>query len=54
MDITIRIHDSWSTAVPHALGRVLAGLAALERARQPGDDADDLTTVLNANPTTKN
>jgi hypothetical protein len=46
MTITLNIHESWSTAVPHALGRVLAALAALERPRAPGDDADDLTTLL--------
>ena len=46
MDITIRIHNSWSTAVPHALARVLAGLAALEQPRQPGDDAEDLALLL--------
>jgi hypothetical protein len=45
MTITVHIHDSWS-AVPHGLARVLAGLAALERPRAPGDDADDLATLL--------
>jgi hypothetical protein len=46
MDITIRIHDSWAAAVPISLGRVLAGLALLERPRPAGGDADDLGTLL--------
>jgi hypothetical protein len=46
MTITLHIHESWSAAVPHALGRILAGLAALERPRAPGDDLDDLSELL--------
>jgi hypothetical protein len=46
MTITLNIHESWSTAVPVALSRVLAGLAALERPRAPGDDLDDLSELL--------
>jgi hypothetical protein len=46
LDIVIRIHESWSTAVPHALSRILAGLAALERERAPGEDLDDLSQLL--------
>ena len=45
MNITIHIHDSWA-AIPVALSRLLAGLAALERPRQPGDDGDDLAELL--------
>jgi hypothetical protein len=46
LTITLVIHESWSTAVPHALARILAGLAALEQPRALGDDADDLSTLL--------
>ena len=45
MTITLNIHDSWA-AIPVALSRILAGLAALERPRQPGDDGDDLAELL--------
>jgi hypothetical protein len=43
--ITLNIHDSWA-AVPVALSRLLVALKALERPRQPGDDGDDLTMLL--------
>jgi hypothetical protein len=43
--ITIDLDPSWA-AVPHAVPRLLAAAAALERPRAPGDDADDLTTLL--------
>jgi hypothetical protein len=45
MTITVHIHDSWA-AVPVALSRLLVALRALERPRQPGDDAEDLTLLL--------
>jgi len=45
MNVAIHIHDSWA-AIPVALSRILAGLAALERPRQPGDDGDDLAELL--------
>jgi hypothetical protein len=46
MTITVHIDPSWVAAVPHSLARVLTGLAMLERPRAPGDDADDLATLL--------
>jgi hypothetical protein len=46
VNITVHIHDSWVAAVPHGLARVLTGLAALERPREPGEDLDDLTELL--------
>jgi hypothetical protein len=53
MVLTIHIHDSWG-AHPGPLSRLLAQLAALEHpapwtpepARQPGDDGDDLASLL--------
>jgi hypothetical protein len=45
MQLTITIHDSWA-AIPAALSRLLVGLAALEKPRQPGDDGDDLSELL--------
>jgi hypothetical protein len=45
VNITIHVHDSWA-AIPVALSRILAGLAALEQPRQPGDDGDDLAELL--------
>jgi hypothetical protein len=44
MTITIHIDPSWAAYGP--LSRILAGLAALERPREAGDDADDLSTLL--------
>ena len=46
MQLTITIHDSWSTAVPVALSRFLLAAAALERPRPPAADASDLTELL--------
>ena len=45
MNVAIHIHDSWA-AIPVALSRILAGLAALERPREPGEDLDDLSELL--------
>jgi hypothetical protein len=46
VQLTIHIHDSWSTAVPVALSRFLVALTALERPRPPAADASDLTELL--------
>jgi hypothetical protein len=46
MQLTIHIHDSWSTAVPVALSRFLLAAAALEQPRPPAADASDLTELL--------
>jgi hypothetical protein len=46
MQFTLNIDPSWVAAVPHGLARVLAGLAALERPREPGDDGDGLAELL--------
>ena len=45
MTITLNIAPSW-TVVPHALSRIRASLAALERPREPGEDLDDLSELL--------
>ena len=45
MTITLNIAPSW-TVVPHALSRIMASLAALERPREPGEDLDDLSELL--------
>jgi hypothetical protein len=45
MIIQLQLHDSWK-AVPVALSRLLVALTALEQPRQPGDDASDLTELL--------
>jgi hypothetical protein len=45
MIFRFRVHESWTT-VPHALARILTTLAALERPRQPGDDGEDLSELL--------
>jgi hypothetical protein len=38
--ITVNLHPSWH------LPSIFAALAAIERPRQPGDDADDLAELL--------
>src|SRR5262245_28495391 len=45
MQVTISLHSSWTT-IPHALARILASLAALERTPEPGEDLDDLSELL--------
>src|SRR5262245_38227570 len=45
MQVTINLHSSWTT-IPHALARILASLATLERTREPGEDLDDLSELL--------
>jgi hypothetical protein len=45
MTITVDVHDSWAS-IPVAMSRLLIALAALEKPRQPGDDGDDLTELL--------
>jgi hypothetical protein len=45
MVLQLTIHSSWAS-VPVALSRILTTLAALEHARQPGDDLSDLDDDL--------